>query len=166
VNLAPFIPLLYEGRVPLLSFKSTRALCVRLGLVASLACGRLAPAAPTSRAAEPGAGPAPMVLLKRAQALANTGKSAEAVATLERAIRIEPRNPWLWHRLAVLRLQEGQHSPAIELAKRSNVLARGNRRLLAGNWLLVGKARAGLRDVEGAARARARAQGYLRRGGP
>ncbi len=55
---------------------------------------------------------------------------------------------------------------AIELAKKSNLLAHGNRRLLAGNWLLVGKARAGLRDVEGAARARARAREYLRRGGP
>lgn len=162
MNLAPFIPLLYESRVPLMSFKNTRALCARLGLLASLACGPLAPASPTSRAAEPAAGPAPMVLLTRAQALANAGKSEEAAATLERAIRIEPRNPWLWHRLAVLRLQEGQHSLAIELAKRSNVLARGNRRLLAGNWLLVGKGR----DVEGAARARARARGYLRRGGP
>ncbi|MGH9891299.1 MAG: hypothetical protein ACREA0_04820, partial [bacterium] len=69
----------------------------------------------------------------------------------------------LWHRLAVLRLQEGQNSLAMELAKKSNVLARGNRRLRAGNWLLVGKARAGLRDVEGAARARARAREYFRR---
>jgi len=107
-----------------------------------------------------------MVLLTRAQTLANAGKSEEAAATLERAIRIEPRNPWLWHRLGVLRLQDGQHSLAIELAKRSNVLARGNRRLVAGNWLLMGKARAGLRDAEGAARARARAREYLRRGGP
>ncbi|MGH8590248.1 MAG: tetratricopeptide repeat protein, partial [Gammaproteobacteria bacterium] len=68
------------------------------------------------------------MLLTRARTLANAGKSEEAAATLERAIRIEPRNPWLWHRLAVLRLQEGQHSVAIELAKKSNVLARGNRR--------------------------------------
>ncbi|MGH8588097.1 MAG: tetratricopeptide repeat protein, partial [Gammaproteobacteria bacterium] len=93
------------------------------------------------------------MLLTRAQTLANAGKSEQAAAILERAIRIEPRNPWLWHRLAVLRLQEGRHSLAIELAKKSNVLARGNRRLLAGNWLLVGNARAGLRDVGGAARA-------------
>lgn len=162
MNLAP------EGRV---SFKSTRALFARLGLIASLACGPGSPAAPPmpnpiSHAAEPAAGPAPMVLLSRAQALANAGRSEEAAAFLERAIRIEPRNPWLWHRLAVLRLQEGQHALAIELAKRSNVLARGNRRLLAGNWLVIGKARAGLRDVEGAARARAQARAYLRRGGP
>jgi tetratricopeptide (TPR) repeat protein len=166
VNLASFIPLLYQGRVPLMSFKSTRALGARLGLLASLACGPLAPAAPTSPAAESAAGPAPMVLLTRAQALANAEKSELAGATLERAIRIEPRNPWLWHRLAVLRLQEGRHSLAIELAKKSNVLARGNRRLVAGNWLLIAKARAGLRDAEGAARARARAREDLRRGGP
>ncbi|MGQ0594479.1 MAG: tetratricopeptide repeat protein [Gammaproteobacteria bacterium] len=132
-----------------MSFEGSRALCARLGLLASLAGGPVsAPPTPnhSSHAAEPAAGPAPMVLLTRAQALANAGKSEEAAATLERAIRIEPRNPWLWHRLAVLRLQEGQHSLAIELAKKSNVLARGNRRLLNGNRLLVGKARAGLRE--------------------
>jgi len=150
-----------------MSFNTWRAFCARLGLLASLAGGPLALAAPTSSAAEPAAArPAPMVLLTRAQALANAGKSEEAAATLERAIRIEPRNPWLWHRLAVLRLQEGQHSLAVELAKKSNVLAPGNRRLVAGNWLLIGKARAGLRDAEGAARARARARAYLRHGGP
>ena len=166
MNLAPFIPLLYQGRVALMSFKSTRARCAGLGLLTSLAGGPLALAAPNSHAAEPAARPAPMVLLTRAQALANAGKPAEAAATLERAIRIEPRNPWLWHRLAVLRLQEGQHSLAVELAKKSNVLAPSNRRLVAGNWLLIGKARAGLRDAEGAARARARARAYLRHGGP
>ena len=156
MNLAPW------RRVPRMSFNGWRALCARLGLLASLAGGPLPLAAPTASAAEPAA----MVLLTRAQALANAGKSEEAAATLERAIRIEPRNPWLWHRLAVLRLQEGQPSLALELAKKSNVLARVNRRLVAGNWLLIGKARAGLRDAEGAARARARAREYLRRGGP
>lgn len=154
-----------------MSFNGPRALYARLGLLASLAGGPVSPAAPPtpnhiSYAAEPAAGPASRVLLSRAQAFANAGKSEEAAATLERAIRIEPRNPWLWHRLAVLRLQEGQHSLSIELAKKSNVLARVNRRLVAGNWLLIGKARAGLRDAEGAARARARAREYLRRGGP
>jgi tetratricopeptide (TPR) repeat protein len=149
-----------------MSFNDWRALCARLGLLASLAGGPVSLAAPTSSAAEPVARPTAMVLLSRAQALANAGKSAEAAATLERAIRIEPRNPWLWHRLAVLQLQEGQHSLAIELAKKSNVLARGSHRLVAGNWLLIGKARAGLRDAEGAARARAHARAYLRRGGP
>ena len=160
MNLAP------QNRVPRMSFNGWRARYARLGLLASLAGGPPALAAPTASAAEPVARAAAMVLLTRAQALANAGKSAEAAATLERAIRIEPRNPWFWHRLAVLRLQEGQHSLAVELAKKSNVLARGNHRLVAGNWLLIGKARAGLRDAEGAARARARAREYLRRGGP
>ncbi|MGH8564620.1 MAG: tetratricopeptide repeat protein [Gammaproteobacteria bacterium] len=151
-----------------MSFNGSRALCARLGLLASLACGPVSPAAPpipnnSSHVSEPAARPASRLLLTRAQALANAGKSEEAAAILERAIRIEPRNPWLWHRLAVLRLQEERHSLAIELAKKSNVLARGNRRLLAGNWLLVGNARAGLRDVGGAARARARARAYFPR---
>ncbi len=135
-------------------FNGWCVLCACLGLLASLASGPLAAAAPPTpnpitHAAEPAAGPAPMVLLSRAQALAHAGQSEEAAATLERAIRIEPRNPWLWHRLAVLRLQEGEHSLALELAKRSNVLARGDRRLLTGNRLLIGKARAGLRERPG-----------------
>lgn len=116
--------------------------------------------------ADPAAGPAALSLLKQAQGLAHGGRSEEAAAILERAIRMEPRNPWLWHRLAVLRLQEERHALAIELAKKSNVLARGNRRLAAGNRLLVAKARAGLRDGAGAAKAGARAQGSLRQAGP
>jgi predicted Zn-dependent protease len=106
-----------------------------------------------------------MGLLERAQALAHAGQSEQAAATLERAIRIEPHNPWLWHRLAVLRFQEGQYPRAIELAKKSSVLARGDDRLLAGNWRLVGQARAGLGDDDGARKARARAGDYLRRAG-
>ncbi len=133
-------------------------------LSAGLAGGPRSPAA-TGDTAEPAATPASLALLQSAQRLANDGRSEEAAAILERAIRMETRNPWLWHRLAVLRFQEGRHSLAIELAKKSNVLARDNRRLVAGNWLLIGKARAGLGDAEGAAAARARARGYLRHGG-
>ena len=39
---------------------------------------------------------------------------------LERALRIEPRNPSLWHELAGVRLLEGHYEQADSLAQRSN----------------------------------------------
>lgn len=81
-------------------------------------------------------------LLRLARSQAEAGHGEQAAATLERALRIEPRNPWLWHRLAVLRLQQGYWDRAAELAKKSSVLARDHRRLLTGNLEVIQAARA------------------------
>ncbi|MGH8469788.1 MAG: tetratricopeptide repeat protein [Gammaproteobacteria bacterium] len=81
-------------------------------------------------------------LLRLARSQAEAGHGERAAATLERALRIEPRNPWLWHRLAVLRLQQGYWDRAAELAKKSSVLARDHRRLLTGNREVIQAARA------------------------
>ncbi|MGH8473334.1 MAG: tetratricopeptide repeat protein [Gammaproteobacteria bacterium] len=81
-------------------------------------------------------------LLRLARSQAEAGHGEQAAATLERALRIEPRNPWLWHRLAVLRLQQGYWDRAAELAKKSSVLARAHRRLLTGNLEVIQAARA------------------------
>ncbi|MGH8554319.1 MAG: tetratricopeptide repeat protein [Gammaproteobacteria bacterium] len=85
-------------------------------------------------------------LLRLARSQADAGHGEQAAATLERALRIEPRNPWLWHRLAVLRLQQGYWDRAAELAKKSNLLARNHRRLLMGNLEVIQAARAHLAD--------------------
>ncbi len=109
--------------------------------------------ASTAAAASEGAGiavapaasavsPAVAVLLRLARSKAEAGHGEQAAATLERALRIEPRNPWLWHRLAVLRLQQGYWDRAAELAKKSNLLARDHRRLLTGNLKVIQAARA------------------------
>lgn len=86
--------------------------------------------------------PAVAALLRLARSQADAGHGEHAAATLERALRIEPRNPWLWHRLAVLRLQQGYWDRSAELAKKSNLLARNHRRLLTGNLEVIQAARA------------------------
>jgi predicted Zn-dependent protease len=79
---------------------------------------------------------------------------------LERALRIEPRNPWLWHRLAVLRLQQGEWRQALELATKSNTLSNDYPRLLMGNWKVISMALEHLGDGDGAREAQARSEDY------
>ena len=65
-----------------------------------------------------------IALLDRAQIDNEAGQREAAGASLERALRIEPRNPWLWLELAQLRLAQGQYAQAITLARKSNQLRR------------------------------------------
>ncbi|MDZ7736098.1 MAG: tetratricopeptide repeat protein [Gammaproteobacteria bacterium] len=114
--------------------------------------------APPEPAEQPQASSAVVALLETAREQAAAGDDEQAAAHLERALRIEPKNPWLWHRLGVLRLQQGDYQAAIDLANKSNALAAGNRRLMAGNWELLARAYTALgRDAE-AERARRNAR--------
>ncbi len=97
--------------------------------------------------------PAIVALLDRAQTDSNAGRRDAAGASLERALRIEPRNAWLWHELAQLRLAQGQYAQAITLARKSTSFAARERRLLALNWQVIGKARVALGDSAGAEQA-------------
>jgi hypothetical protein len=97
--------------------------------------------------------PAVVALLNDADQYVVTGKNQEAVASIERAIRIEPKNPVLWHKLGKVRLQEGKWDQAIATAKKSNVLAAGNRLLQSENWMIIAKAKEGQGDVAGATHA-------------
>ncbi len=78
------------------------------------------------------------------------GRLDVAAATLERALRIEPRNPGLWHELARTRLQQGQAAQAISLAAKANAFSGNNKVLRAANWQLIGEARTQLGDYPGA----------------
>ena len=98
-----------------------------------------------------------IALLDRAQTDNEAGRRETAGTSLERAIRIEPRNPWLWHELAQLRLTQGQYIPAISLARKSNSFAGRERRLQAMNWRLIGNARVAQGDSDGAEQAFKRA---------
>lgn len=91
-----------------------------------------------------------IALLDVAQNDAKAGKRDAAGASLERALRIEPRNPWLWHELGQLRLNQGQYAQAISLAQKSNSFAGHERHLQALNWRLIGNARAAQGDSAGA----------------
>jgi tetratricopeptide (TPR) repeat protein len=102
--------------------------------------------------------PAVVALLDRAEQQANTGDLDAAAVTLERAIRIDPRNAILWHHLATVRLAEGEAVEAEQLAAKSNSLAAGNHSLQARNWELIAQARRHRNDVAGARAAEQRAR--------
>jgi hypothetical protein len=106
---------------------------------------------------EPQISPAPreqpaavVALLGHAEQQANDGDLRAAALTLERAIRIDSRNPVLWHHLATVRLAEGNVEQAEQLAKKSNALAAGNYALQARNWGLIAEARRTRGDTAGA----------------
>ncbi len=103
-------------------------------------------------------GPAAQGLLDQASKLARAGKADQAAGLLERALRIEPSNPWLWHRLAVLRLQQKLYKQSIDLARKSISLASGDRRLQAGNWQIIARANEAVGDVGAAREARSNAK--------
>jgi predicted Zn-dependent protease len=86
------------------------------------------------------------------------GELEQASASLERALRIEPDNPWLWHQLGLVRLFERQDEQAAQLAARSNALT-SDPGLQARNWRLIAqsKERLGESDEARSAAARARA---------
>ena len=85
-----------------------------------------------------------------ARAEAAAGNLAGAAASLERALRIEPRNPRLWHELARVRLKQGQHAQAESVAARSNSWAGEDKALRAENWRLIAESRRARGDADGA----------------
>ena len=94
-----------------------------------------------------------IALLDRAQADNESGQREAAGASLERALRIEPRNPWLWLELAQVRLAQGQYAQAITLAGKSNSFAGRQPRVQAENWQVIGQARVAQSDSTGAEQA-------------
>jgi len=81
-------------------------------------------------------------LVESARADAAAGRLATAAASLERALRIEPKNPRLWQELARVRLQQGDLAQAQSLAARSNSFAGGDSALRAENQRIIEQARA------------------------
>ena len=81
-------------------------------------------------------------LMDSARNDAAAGKLGSAAATLERALRIEPRNPRLWHELARIRLRQADYPQAESLAARSNTWAGADAELRAANQKIISDARA------------------------
>jgi predicted negative regulator of RcsB-dependent stress response len=101
-------------------------------------------------------GPAVLALLNQARADLDAGRTEQAVAKLERARRHEPRNPFIWQRLAGMQLQRMQMDQAETMAQRSNSLARGNPYIEIGNWRVIAAAREAQGDAEGVEQAQQR----------
>ena len=117
--------------------------------------------APPQRA-EAVSSPAVMSLMGRADTLAGSGHMDDAAATLERALDLEPRNAFIYQRLAAVRLAQGQADQAEQLAQKSNSVAGDNPFVEANNWKLIAEARKTAGDAKGASAASSKAVNYER----
>ncbi|MDP3858900.1 MAG: tetratricopeptide repeat protein [Stagnimonas sp.] len=95
-------------------------------------------------------------LVRSARDARKAGKPEAAASSLERALRIEPRNPWVWQALAGLHLQLGQAEQAESEAQKANSLARRNPWIEVENWRVIAAARSLRGNAAGAAQAEAR----------
>ena len=89
-----------------------------------------------------------LALLDTAGQLAATGRTDEAVETLERAIRIEPRRGDLWLRLARLQFNAGQFAQAEQNARKGLLFLSAASDDARGAWLLIAAAREALGDID------------------
>ncbi len=129
---------------------------VPLVLILLLASCAVVPSTPPRP--EASSNPAVVALLDRVHSQAAAGELEQAGASLERALRIEPRNALLWQELARVRLDQGLYRQAESLAAKSNGFAAGDRTLRAENWRIIGQARSGQGDYRGAQTAFERAE--------
>ena len=72
--------------------------------------------------------------------LIQNGQLEAAAQTLERGLRIAPKEASFWSQLAAVRLQQHRYGQALSLAAKSNSLAGGNRALIRRNQLIIEEA--------------------------
>lgn len=104
--------------------------------------------------------PAVVALLSQADKNYKAGKYGLAVATIERALRIEPRNATLVYKLASVRLKQSKPRLAEDLAKKAALLAGNNTLIKRRAWLLIAEARRLQGNRYGAKEAKLKAAGY------
>jgi tetratricopeptide (TPR) repeat protein len=94
-------------------------------------------------------GPASTALVKQSRAQSLKGEYPAAIATLERALRIEPANPLVWIELGQVNLASRNAPQAESMGRKAVALATGNPGVQATAWRLVGDAlRARGRDLD------------------
>ena len=98
-----------------------------------------------------------VALLESAREAEEARQYGRAAAALERALKVDARDPRLWHRLAAVRFRQGRHAEAEALALRSLSLRRAGRDLDTRNWRIIATARRAQGDEEGAREALRRA---------
>lgn len=108
-------------------------------------------------APEPAGNKAVVALLDSAADAVGSGNLDKAASSLERALRIEPRNASIWHDLGQIRLHQRKFNQARSMAEKSNGLAGGNKALKARNWRLIAVAKRAAGDNAGADAADAKA---------
>jgi tetratricopeptide (TPR) repeat protein len=101
--------------------------------------------------------PAVNALALAANQNSKSGDIESATTTIERAIRIEPRNATLYYKLALLKLKQSKPRLAEDLAKKAALLASNDIQLKKHSWLLIARAREVQGDLNGGKEARAKA---------
>lgn len=99
-------------------------------------------------------------LLAAANTQAKEGNPDAAANSLERALRIEPRNALLWSKLANVRYLQQDWQQAIQLAAKSNTLSGNDQGLRRQNWNLMGNAYEALGDNAAADRYRSKLRSF------
>jgi hypothetical protein len=127
-SLAPALPLLLAALGALAAANAAAALEYR--------SNELAPFQAASR----GDNPAVLALLEAAEQALREGQPAQAATLLERALRVEPRNPAVWHYLGLARHELGDYEQAEAMAAKSHGLAAGDRALRTRNARLLADA--------------------------
>jgi Flp pilus assembly protein TadD len=117
------------------------------------------PATPPAQQRQYHLGTASTALVSQARNQAAGGDFPLALATLERALRIEPDNPLLWIELGTVHEGAGHYAQADSMGHKALQLAGGDPRAQASAWRLIAQSlRARDRNAEAAdAEARARA---------
>ena len=101
--------------------------------------------------------PVVVSLLKSASQFEAKGDFGRSAASIERGLRIAPKDAHLWLRLARIRLQQDRPKQAELLSKKSIRFARGNSGLLADNWLVIAEARGRQGNLSGVVEAKEKA---------
>ena len=83
-------------------------------------------------------GPAAAALVSEAREDAANGEPQLALSTVERALRIEPRNPLLWLMLGQAHEGAGQYELAGSMGRKALQLAAGDPDLKSRAWRLIG----------------------------
>ena len=96
-------------------------------------------------------------LAAQAEKQRERGDYVGAAATLERAIRIQPREAYLWNRLARVRLDQNNYDQAGSLAQKSNTLSKDQDQIKQDNWGMIAATRRAAGDQSGAEEAEAKA---------
>lgn len=101
--------------------------------------------------------PAVRELTAQAQVAENAGNLDQASGYLERALRIEPRDPQLLQHMAEIKLQKADYQQALNFAVKSYDIGPRVGEICSRNWRTISVAREHLNDAAGASDAEARA---------
>ena len=118
------------------------------------------PPTPEDTARTPVTDSATVALLNQSQRAHQSGNGVEAVALVERAIRLSPRQADLWLRLAKLHLQQQDSEAAIQYANKTISLAGQRWDWVQQAWLVIADARDAQGDAGAARKIRSKWQTY------